>query len=259
MGLNGRVALITGASGGIGRVLALRHARAGASVVLVARRAAQLKQTAQLVAEAGAESLELVADIREEGQCQELVARALRHFGRLDVLVNNAAIPGVDQTISQATVANWWDVLGTDLVAPMVLSREALQQFMIGNGGGNIQFMSSAASRSVRTGKGHYAAAKLALSALCQTLALETGGIGIRVNTIVVGAVRGELLDGYIDRLAAQQQIEPEQARARIAASNALGRLVRPEEIADVSVWLASEAASAITGQDVFVTGGQRS
>lgn len=257
MVLNGRVALITGASGGIGRVLALRYAQVGAAVVLVARRATELETTARLIAQAGGRSLRLTADVREEDQCRDLIARALGHFGRLDVLVNNAAIPGVDETVSCATTANWWEVLTTNLVAPMVLSREVLQQFMIADGSGNIQFMSSAASRSVRAGKGHYAAAKLALSALCQTLALETGAIGIRVNTLVIGAVMGELLDGYISRLAEQQQIEHEEARARIAATNALDRLVRPEEVADVSVWLASDAASAITGQDIFVTGGQ--
>lgn len=258
LALGGRVAMVTGASGGIGRVLARRYARAGASVALVARREAELEQTAQLVGGEGGESLQLVADIRDEEQCRDVVTRAVARFGRLDVLVNNAAIPGADQPISQADAANWQEVLATNLLAPVMLSREVLRQNMICRGSGNIQFLSSAAARSVRPGKGHYAASKLALSALCQTLALEVGAAGIRVNTLVIGAVAGELLDRYIARQAAQQQVEIDEACKRIAAGNALGRLVESGEVADVSVWLASDAASAITGQDIFVTGGQR-
>lgn len=256
--LSGQVALITGASGGIGRVLALRYAQAGAAVALVARRESELDETARLVADEGGAALPLVADICDEEQCQQVIAQTVQRFGRLDVLVNNAAIPGTDQPISRATVANWQQVMTTNLVAPMVLSREVLRQSMIVSGRGNIQFLSSAAARSVRPAKAHYAAAKLALTALSQTLAIEVGDLGIRVNTIVIGAVTGELLDSYVDKLAAEQKVEPGEARRRVAASNALARLVEPEEVADVSVWLASDAASAVTGQDIFVTGGQR-
>jgi NAD(P)-dependent dehydrogenase (short-subunit alcohol dehydrogenase family) len=256
--LRGRVAMITGASGGIGRVLARRYADCGAGVVLVGRRAEELARTATLVADGGGESLELVADIRAEDRCREVIDQALSHFGRLDVLVNNAAVPGQDQAVNEATVANWRDVLTTNLVAPMLLSREALQQTMITSGRGNIQFMSSAAARSVLPGKAHYAAAKLGLSALAQTLAVEVGTSGIRVNTIVIGAVAGELMDHYVARLAHEQHLAPEVVRGRVASANALARLVEPGEVADVSVWLASDAASAITGQDIFVTGGRQ-
>ena len=246
------------ASGGIGRVLARRYASCGASVVVVARRAEELAQTAKSVTDGGGESLELVADIRVEDQCHQVISKALSRFGRLDVLVNNAAVPGMDQAVADASLANWQDVLATNLVAPMLLSREALQQAMLPNSSGNIQFLSSAAARMVRPHKAHYAAAKLGLSALSQTLALEVGELGIRANTIVIGAVAGEMIDNYVAKLASQQQITPDVARRRLVATNALGRLIEPEEVADVSVWLASDAASAITGQDIFVTAGQQ-
>jgi glucose 1-dehydrogenase len=256
--LRGRVALITGASGGIGRVLARRYASCGASVVVVARRAEELAQTAKSVADDGGESLDLVADIRAEDQCHQVISKALSRFGRLDVLVNNAAVPGVDELVSEATLANWQDVLATNLVAPLLLSRETLQQAMLPNRSGNIQFLSSAAARTVLPRKAHYAAAKLGLSALCQTLALEVGELGIRANTIVIGAVAGELIDNYVAKLASEQQVTPDVVRRRLAASTALARFVEPEEVADVSVWLASDAASAVTGQDIFVTAGQQ-
>ena len=173
-----RVALITGASGGIGRVLARRYARSGAKVALVARRSDELNVTAAAIADEGGEALALVADIRDEDQCRDVIAATVSRWGRLDVLVNNAAVPGSDQSVADATVDNWNDVLATNLVAPMVLSREALRQAMIPAKAGNIQFLSSAAARNVQPLKAHYAAAKLGLTALGQTLALEVGTIG---------------------------------------------------------------------------------
>jgi NAD(P)-dependent dehydrogenase (short-subunit alcohol dehydrogenase family) len=254
--LSGRVVVITGASGGIGRVMARHYARCGAGVALVARRGDELAATAAVIAEDGGSSSVHVADIKDEAQCVEVVSAVVDHWGRLDVLVNNAAVPGVDQSVSEATVDNWHDVLTTNLVAPMVLAREALQQAMIPAGSGNVQFVSSAAARNVQPRKAHYAAAKLGLSALAGTLALEVGPSGIRVNTLVVGSVAGELLDNYVARRAAQDHVDPGELRRRLASLNKLGRLVQPDEVAEASVWLASDGASAITGQDVNVTGG---
>ena len=251
-----RVVLITGASGGIGRVMAQRYAEAGASLVLAARRRPELEETARLVGGAGAEALVRVTDIRVEEECRLLVRAALDRFGRLDVLVNNAAVPGRDEAIADATLENWNDTLATNLIGPMLLSREALRQAMVPAASGNIQFLSSAAAKSVHPRKAHYAVAKMGLLPLAQTLAIEVGGLGIRVNTLVVGGVAGELIDGYIARIAGEEGVSPDVVRTRIASGAALQRLVRPEEVADVSLWLASEATSAITGQNINVTAG---
>jgi NAD(P)-dependent dehydrogenase (short-subunit alcohol dehydrogenase family) len=254
--LTGRVALITGASGGIGRVMARRYAAFGAKVALVARRADELNVTASAIEDEAGEALVLVGDIRDEEQCRDVVAAAMSRWGRLDVLVNNAAVPGADQPVAEATSDNWHDVLATNLVAPMVLSREALCQAMLPAKSGNIQFISSAAARHVQPLKAHYAAAKLGLTALCQTLAAEVGAQGIRVNTLVVGSVAGELFDAYIGRRAKAEGMSPADVRARLVRLNKLGRLVQPDEVAEVSMWLASDSSSAITGQDIDVTGG---
>jgi NAD(P)-dependent dehydrogenase (short-subunit alcohol dehydrogenase family) len=254
--LSGRVAVVTGASGGIGRVLARRYARHGATVALVARRPDELETTSRLVNEDGGQSLALVADIRDEDQCRDVISATMSNFGRLDILVNNAAVPGTDEAVVDATVANWNDVLATDLVAPMVLSREALRQSMIPASSGNIQFLSSAAATNVLPRKAHYAAAKLGLIALAQTLALEVGKAGIRVNTLVIGGVAGELLDNYIARMAKAEGTDPADVRRHVVSATKMGRLVQPDEVAEVSIWLASDASSAITGQDIKVTGG---
>jgi NAD(P)-dependent dehydrogenase (short-subunit alcohol dehydrogenase family) len=252
----GRVVVITGASGGIGRVLARRYAARGANVALVARRSDELAVTAGVIAEEGGAASVHVADIREEQQCNDVIGAIMQRWNRLDVLVNNAAVPGIDQRVDNATVANWQNVFATNLFAPMVLTREALSQAMIPAGSGNLQFVSSAAARLVQPRKAHYAAAKLGLTALAQTLALELGSSGVRVNTVVVGSVAGELFDTYVARRAAEDGLDPGELRSRLAALNKLGRLVQPDEIAEVSMWLASDAASAITGQDISVTGG---
>jgi NAD(P)-dependent dehydrogenase (short-subunit alcohol dehydrogenase family) len=127
---------------------------------------------------------------------------------------------------------------------------------MIPASSGNIQFVSSAAARNVQPRKAHYAAAKLALSALASTLALEVGRTGIRVNTLVVGSVAGELLDNYVARRAKADRVEPAEIWRRLIGMNKLGRVVQPEEVAEVSVWLATAESSAGTGQDINVTGG---
>ena len=252
----GSVVVVTGASGGIGRVIARRYARSGATVALVARRPDELEVTADIIAEEGGAASVHVADIRDESQCLNAISAIVSRWGRLDVLINNAAVPGVDQLVSEATVANWQDVFATNLLAPMILTREALSKAMIPAGRGNVQFISSAAARNVQPRKAHYAAAKLGLSALAQTLALEVGARGIRVNTLVVGSVAGELFDTYVARRAREDGVDPGELRRRLAAFNKIGRLVQPDEVAEVSMWLASEAASAITGQDIDVTGG---
>jgi glucose 1-dehydrogenase len=254
--LSGQVAVITGASGGIGRVLARRYARSGAKVAVVARRSDELTLTAEAVAGDGGEALPLVADITDEQQCREAIAATISRWGRVDVLVNNAAVPGTDQPVAAASVSNWHDVLATNLIAPMVLSRESLRQAMLPAGSGNIQFLSSAAARNVLPNKAHYAAAKLALTALSQTLALEVGSAGIRVNTLIVGSVAGELFDNYIARRAKIEGLDPDDVRRRLVRLNKLGRMIEPDEVAELSVWLASDASSAITGQDISVTGG---
>lgn len=251
-----RVVLITGASGGIGRVMAQRYAQAGAKLVLAARRQEELEQTAHLVVAAGSDVHLRVTDIRHERECEALVAEALDRFGRLDVLINNAAVPGRDQAVAEATLENWHDTIATNLLAPVVLTREALHQAMLPAASGNIQFFSSAAAKSVLPHKAHYAASKLALVPLAQTLAMEVGPVGIRVNTLVIGTVRGELVDGYAERVAAEEGVSADEVRARLAGSSALRRLVEPEEVADTSLWLASDASSAITGQDINVTAG---
>jgi glucose 1-dehydrogenase len=256
MTLDGQVCVITGAGTGIGRVLARSYANAGAAVVLAARRLEPLEETAALVRDAGGRASTLQCDLREEDDCARLIATALAEHGRVDVLLNNAAVPGTDQTVAEMDLANWNDTIATNVTGPMLLSKEALRQAMLPARRGNIQFFSSGAAKSVLPRKSHYAVAKLGLLPLAQTLAVEVGEAGIRVNTLVIGTVTGELVDAWAERVASGEGVDRSEVIGRLAQGAALKRLVTPEEVAATSLWLASDAASAITGQDINVTAG---
>lgn len=253
---SGHVVVVTGAGRGIGRVLACRYGAAGATVVVAGRRREPLAETAALVEQTGATVHVMPTDIRVEADCDALVAETMERYGRLDVLCNNAAVPGVDQPVAEMTLDNWNDTIATNVTGPMLVTRAALAQAMLPARRGNIQFFSSAAAKSVVARKAHYAVAKLGLLPLTQTLAVEVGSYGIRVNTLVIGTTEGELIDGYVERIAREQAVDPSVIRTRLSATNALQRFVTPDEVADVSMWLASDAARAITGQNINVTAG---
>jgi 3-hydroxybutyrate dehydrogenase len=254
--LAGRGVLITGAGTGIGRVLALAHAREGARVVIAGRRSEPLEETVAMVRAEGGSCEAVTADVRREEDCEHLVSEACARLGRLDVLVNNAGAPGTDMAVADMTLENWNDTLATNLTGAMLLTREALRQAMIPAGRGNVQFCSSAAGMNVRPRKAHYGVAKLGLVALTQALAHEVGRHGIRVNCLVIGLVAGDLVDRWIARMAGESGRSPETIRASLVAASPLGRAVEPEEVARVSVFLASDEASALTGQSIAVTAG---
>jgi NAD(P)-dependent dehydrogenase (short-subunit alcohol dehydrogenase family) len=254
--LEGRGVLITGGGTGIGRVLATTYAAEGARVVVAGRRRDPLAETEQAVRRAGGTCHVVTADVRREADCVRLVGEALAQLGRLDVLVNNAGTPGTDMGVADMTLENWTDTLATNLTGPMLLTREALRQAMIPAGTGNVQFCSSAAGMNVRPQKAHYAVAKLGLVALTQALAHEVGRHGVRVNCLVVGLVEGELVERWIARMAGETGRAPNAIRETLVASSPMRRAVEPDEVAKVSVFLASDDASAITGQSIAVTNG---
>jgi len=138
----------------------------------------------------------------------------------------------------------------------MLLTREALRRAMIPARSGNVQFFSSAAAKKVRERKAHYAVAKMGLIPLAQTLALEVGELGIRVNTLVIGLVAGELVDAWVRRMAGESGTSEEQVRSGLLANIPRRRAIDAREIVAVSLFLASDDASAITGQNVNVTAG---
>ena len=256
--LTDRVAVVTGAGSGIGRATSLAFAEAGANLVLAGvtigdlpRSQADLDTVAARIRALGRRALTVVADVRDSAQVANMVAQALSEFGRIDILVNNAGgtfgAPALD--ISEAG----WDAVIRENLKPVFLCSKAVARAMIDKGvKGCIVSLASVAGQGSARGLGgaHYGAAKAGIINLTQTLSVELAPHGIRVNAIA---------PGYIDTpgLSLLREKDP-QSFARMERWVPLGRLGQPEDVAACALYLASDAASYITGQTIAVDGGRR-
>ena len=242
MRLEGRVALVTGAGGGIGAATARRFAREGATVVV---NDVDLDLARPLVTElqrAGVPALPIAADVTARTDVEAMVNRVVGEFGRLDVLVNNAGV-NRDAMSHKMTEEQWDQVLAVNLKGTF-LCAQAVLAGMRERGWGRVINTSSVASLG-NIGQANYAASKAGVIGLTRTLALEYAKYGITVNCVAPGPVMTRMLAGV-----------PEAIRERIVAKVPVGRIARPEEIAAVHAFLASEDAAFITGQVLFVDGG---
>jgi NAD(P)-dependent dehydrogenase (short-subunit alcohol dehydrogenase family) len=237
--LTGKVALITGASRGIGRAIALAYAAAGASVAVTARTAAQLDSLVAEIEAFGGTALAIPADLAVEADIQRIAQAVVRRFGRLDILVNNAAIihPRID--LVDFDPALWRRVLDVNLTAVALLTKAVLPG-MIAQGSGKIINISSIGGRKGAKGRSAYRVTKAALISLTESVAAEVKCHGIDVNCICPGGVDTE---GYREAFGSQGR-----------ADNP--RLMASAEIAALALFLASNASSAITGAAIDAFGG---
>ena len=247
MELTGKAALISGAGGGICRAIAVAFAKAGASVACVDIDPAASAQTADLVTQVGGRSLSQACDVASESQTLAAAEAAHQAFGRLDILVSGAAPHDPSGTIIETTLADWQSVLDINLTGSFLLSRAVLP-VMIAGGGGSIIFIASQLGRVGSAGRAAYCATKGGLIQLAKVMAIDHAAQNIRVNTLSPGAVETQrTLNRYGSFAAARQQI---------GAKHLTGRLGRPDEIAGAALFLASDAASFVTGSDLLVDGG---
>jgi NAD(P)-dependent dehydrogenase (short-subunit alcohol dehydrogenase family) len=247
MQLAGKAALISGAGGGICRAIALAYAKEGAAVACVDIDAASAAETARLVNEAGGRALSRVCDVASESQTMAAAEAAQQAFGRLDILVSGAAPHDPSGTVIEVTTADWQRVLDVNLTGSFLLSRAVLPA-MIAGGGGSIVFIASQLGRVGSAGRAAYCATKGALVQLAKVMAIDHAPQNIRVNTLSPGGVETQrTLNRYGSFAAAHQTL---------GAKHPLGRLGRPDEIAGAAVFLASDAASFVTGSDLLVDGG---
>ena len=251
--LNGKVAIITGASTGLGPVLGSSFVREGARVLLAARREDLVRQAAQA---AGPGAVAMRADVTDENDVAAMVARAVDEFGQVDILCNNAAAPGEDRWIWEQTLDNWNATIAIDVTAAMLCTREVLNQSMLQRRRGVILNFSSTASYAGMVRKTHYVTAKASLRAFTKTVALEVGQYGIRCNCIVPGAIDTELWRNWVQRTADEQGIDFETQRAKSLKGVALHDISSPEDIANLALFLASDESRTITGQSIPVDAG---
>ena len=251
--LRDKVVIITGASDGLGRVMATMFSAEGAPLVLAARRTEQLEDTARLVRDAGGQAVTVTTDVTDEHQVEAMVDAAMDAYGRVDVLMNNAAQPGTDLHIWEQTLDNWNATIAIDVTAAMLCSREVLRKSMIERRSGSIVNVSSTASWQGIPRKSHYGVAKAGLRTLTKVVAKEVGPHGIRVNCLVPGGIQTDLLRNYWRRIAGEQGVTWEEIRDRGARALALQRVATPEEVAAAALFFACDESSAITGQSLTV------
>lgn len=243
--LQDRVAVVTGASRGIGKAIALALAQAGAGVILVARDRGPLDQLALEIGEAGGRALVLAADITDEEQVTALRQEIAGRHGDMQILVNNAGV-NLRKPITEFTLEEWRRVLDTNLVGPFLMCR-ALVPLMIGSGYGRILNLTSMLSHVALPGRTAYCASKAGLLGFTRALALELAPQRITVNGISPGPVATEMNRPLLEDPELQQQFT-----ARIP----LGRWGTVEEVAGLAVYLCSEAAGFVTGTDFVIDGG---
>ncbi|MDH4612405.1 SDR family oxidoreductase [Pseudomonas sp. BN102] len=245
--LSGKVAIVTGASSGIGRATALLFAQEGAKVVVAARRETELKQLVSEIEASGGEAVALAGDVQSELFAEKLVELAVGRFGRLDIAFNNAGTLGEQGATTNVSKKGWDETLAINLTSAFLGAKHQVPE-MIKQGGGSIIFTSTFVGYSFAfPGVAAYAASKAGLIGLTQALAAEFGPQGVRVNSILPGAV---------DTPMYRDMNDSEQAQQFITNLHALKRVATPEELARSVLYLASDDSAFVTGTASLVDGG---
>ena len=240
--LTGRIALVTGASRGIGRAIATRLAAQGATVVAAAR-AQNAADTVSAITSSGGKAEVASADVSDAAAVDELVGGTLERHGRIDILVNNAGI-AKDQLMLRMKRDDWDQVIATNLTAAFALTQAVLKP-MIRQKGGRIVCISSVVGQSGNAGQANYAASKAGLIGFAKAVAQEVASRNITVNVVAPGLIETDMTRAITDN-----------AREDWAARIPLKRLGTPEDIAAAVCFLASDEAAYITGQVLAVNGG---
>jgi NAD(P)-dependent dehydrogenase (short-subunit alcohol dehydrogenase family) len=247
--LTGKVAVITGAGGGMGRVAALRFAAEGAKVVAADVDEASAAETAEFVRAEGGEAVSVPADVSQEAEARAMTEAAVRTWGRVDVLYNNAGImPAADHSVVDTDVATWDRVMAVNVRGVFLACKHAIPTMVEQGSGSIINVASFVALVGCSVPQDAYTASKGAVLSLTRSLAVQFGPSGVRANAICPGPVETPMLMDWL--------VKDEEAKRIRLARNPTGRFGRPEEIVSMAVYLASDESRWTNGASLVVDGG---
>jgi NAD(P)-dependent dehydrogenase (short-subunit alcohol dehydrogenase family) len=256
--LEGKTVIIAGVGPGLGRETALVAVREGANVALGARTESTLKAVADEVDPSGARVAYVATDITDEADCQQLVATTVQRFGRVDALVNCAALDTLFGGLDSADdFSGWRATFDVNLFGSLQMTRAALAELR--RRGGAVVFVSSQTQHhppplAIQMA---YAASKSALTGAMRHLAHEVGGDGVRVNEIAPGWMWGPPVEGFVNMTADRRGVGPEVVLGELTAHMPLKRMATDGEVAEAIVFFASDRAAAITGQTLLINAGE--
>jgi NAD(P)-dependent dehydrogenase (short-subunit alcohol dehydrogenase family) len=246
-GLEGKVALVTGGTSGIGRDTALLFAKAGVKVVVAGRREVEGEETIKLVRGAGSDGLFVKTDVSKATEVETLIKKAVERFGRLDIAFNNAGIEGVWVPIIRQSEEDWDRTIDINLKGVWLCLKYEIRQMLKQGGGGAIVNMSSITGLVGSAGAAAYSASKHGVIGLTKSAALETARNGIRINAVCPAAIETAL---------AERVFGVPEVHKVVLSYHPIGRFGRPTEIAEAVAWMCSDRASFMTGQSLVLDGG---
>lgn len=250
-----RVVVVTGGSRGIGRATALAFAREGAAVAISGRDEGALHGVQRELIELQVDAVAHVVDVVDETAMNAFALDVSKQFGAVDVVVANAGVAGPTKPMHEISLEEWRECITADLDSVFITFKAFLPTMLKARRGALIAISSMTGKRPLH-GRTPYAAAKMGVIGLVRTLALEVGPFGMTVNCVCPGAVDGPRIEAVVRHQAEVQGISEQAALRQFTDSAALGRLVRDVEVARACVFLASEGAQAITGEDLNVSAG---
>lgn len=246
-GLEGKIALVTGGTSGIGRETALLFAKSGASVAVAGRREAEGNETVELIRAAGGDALFVKADVSKGSEVEALVQRAVEKFGRLDVAFNNAGIEGELSPIVRQSEEDFDRTININLKGVWLCLKYEIRQMLKQGAGGSIVNMASVLGLVGSAGGSAYSASKHGVIGLTKTAALENAKTGIRVNAVC---------PGFIDTPMSERTLGVASVHKYVVGLHPVGRLGQAKEIAEAVLWMSSDAAPFLTGTSLVLDGG---